>query len=311
VNWFLDEGMEHSVKQHAKRIAAPELSDRAMIVMGFHHYDAMCVECHGAPGVRHKEIAEGLWPEAPDLAKTASDWKPEELYWIIKNGIKFTGMPAWGPSHRDQDLWALTAFVRTLPAMSASAYAAMRDSASRGAQGDPMRGDMGADGANRAGRESSMTITISSAAFEKGMPIPPEHTCDGEDHSPPLRWQGVPEQAKSLALICEDPDAPKGTWIHWVLWGIPVSERGLSQGMAKDGKLPTGAHQGLNDFKQLGYRGPCPPPGAPHRYYFRLFALDASPRVPERVSAADLRSAMEGHIVAEGALMGTYQRGSK
>ena len=128
MNWILDTSMERSVKHHAQGIAVPALTDRAMIRTGFHQFDAMCAECHGAPGVKPKEIAHGLWPEAPDLSKTASDWKPEELYWIIKNGIKFTGMPAWGPSHSEEDLWALTAFVRTLPAMSASTYAAMRDS---------------------------------------------------------------------------------------------------------------------------------------------------------------------------------------
>lgn len=128
MNHLLDEAMEKSVQRHAKGIAVPALNNPDMVRDGFRHYDAMCVECHGAPGVRHEEIAEGLFPDAPDLAKTAGDWKPEELYWIIKNGIKFTAMPAWGPTHRDPELWAMTAFVRKLPAMTAAQYQAMRDS---------------------------------------------------------------------------------------------------------------------------------------------------------------------------------------
>ncbi len=153
-----------------------------------------------------------------------------------------------------------------------------------------------------------MAITMSSSSFQEGTAIPRAHTCDGEDTSPALRWQGVPKGAKSLALICEDPDAPRGTWIHWVLWGLPASERFLPERVSRDAKLKSGASQGLSDFKEVGYRGPCPPPGPPHRYYFRLFALDAMPTLLARASAADLRRAMEGHILAEGAIMGTYQR---
>jgi mono/diheme cytochrome c family protein len=128
MNRLLDTAMTKSVQNHAKGIAVPPLTDPVLIRSGFRHYDQMCVECHGAPGVRHEELAEGLWPDAPDLAKTAGDWKPAELYWIIRNGIKFTAMPAWGPTHQDNALWAITAFVQKLPTITAAQYQAMRDS---------------------------------------------------------------------------------------------------------------------------------------------------------------------------------------
>jgi mono/diheme cytochrome c family protein len=125
INWVMDTAMTRSVQEHAKGIAVPSLSDSAMIQMGFRHYRAMCVDCHGAPGVPPEEIAKGLFPDAPDLAKTAGDWKPAELYWIIKNGIKFTAMPAWGPTHNDKELWAMTAFVAELPRLSPEEWKAM------------------------------------------------------------------------------------------------------------------------------------------------------------------------------------------
>jgi len=129
MNRLLDTAMTKSVQKHAKDITAPVLTNPDMIRLGFRHYDQMCVECHGAPGIHPEELAQGLWPDAPDLAKTAGDWKPAELYWIIKNGIKFTAMPAWGPTHQDRELWAMTAFVQKLPTLTATEYQAMRDSA--------------------------------------------------------------------------------------------------------------------------------------------------------------------------------------
>lgn len=128
MNRLLDTAMTKSVEKHASGITAPALTNPDMIRLGFRHYDAMCAECHGAPGVRHEELAEGMWPDPPDLAKTAGDWKPAELYWIIKNGIKFTAMPAWGPTHQERELWAMTAFVQKLPTLTAAEYQAMRDS---------------------------------------------------------------------------------------------------------------------------------------------------------------------------------------
>lgn len=122
MNWALDMAMTRSVERHARGIKAPDLTDPAMIERGYRHYRAMCVECHGAPGVAPQEIAKGLFPEAPDLSESASDWTPEQLYWIIKNGLKFTAMPAWGPTHDEKELWAMTAFVARLPHLSPSQY---------------------------------------------------------------------------------------------------------------------------------------------------------------------------------------------
>jgi mono/diheme cytochrome c family protein len=127
MNRLLKTAMTRSVQRHARAIAVPPLSDSAMIHSGFSHYDAMCVQCHGAPGVAHGEIAKGLWPEAPNLAKTAGQWTPAQLYWITKNGLKFSAMPAWGPSHPDKDLWAITAFVQKLPHLSPAQYQTMRE----------------------------------------------------------------------------------------------------------------------------------------------------------------------------------------
>ena len=152
------------------------------------------------------------------------------------------------------------------------------------------------------------TILVSSPAFAEAAPIPRAHTCDGEDASPALRWEGLPENAASLALICEDPDAPRGTFIHWVLWNLPPDTRELPEDLPKSAALPSGAKQGRNDFGSVGYRGPCPPPGHPHRYYFRLFALDAMLKGIGEASASDLRRAMERHILGAGAVMGTYGR---
>ena len=129
MNWFLDTAMTRSVQQHARAIPVPSLSDPAMVELGFRQYDKMCVGCHGAPGVPHGGIADGLWPEAPSLAGTAGEWTPAQLYWVIKNGLKFSSMPAWGPSRSDSALWAITAFVQQLPHLSPAQYQAMRDKA--------------------------------------------------------------------------------------------------------------------------------------------------------------------------------------
>ncbi|MGE5176591.1 MAG: c-type cytochrome [Hyphomicrobiales bacterium] len=122
MNWTLDTAMTRSVERHARGIKAPDLTDPAMITMGLRHYREMCVGCHGAPGIGPGEISKGLFPEAPDLSESASDWTPEQLYWIIKNGLKFTAMPAWGPTHDDKALWAMTAFVSKLPHLTPSQY---------------------------------------------------------------------------------------------------------------------------------------------------------------------------------------------
>jgi mono/diheme cytochrome c family protein len=133
-NWVLDTAMTRSVQRQARGISAPASSDSTLMT-GFHEYRG-CVGCHGAPGVPPGAIAKGLWPEAPDLAKTADDWTPAQLFWIIKNGLKFTSMPAWGPTRDDRRLWALTAFVHQLPRISASRYHAMEEAATASSGGE-------------------------------------------------------------------------------------------------------------------------------------------------------------------------------
>jgi Raf kinase inhibitor-like YbhB/YbcL family protein len=153
-----------------------------------------------------------------------------------------------------------------------------------------------------------LTIVLKSTAFEDGRPIPRKYTGDGDDGSPPLTWSGVPDAAKSQALICEDPDAPRGTWTHWILFNLPAETRELPEGVAAKETLPDGSMQGTNDFRKTGYGGPAPPPGKPHRYHFKLYALDAPPQVKAGATRQQLLTAMEGHILAQGSLMGTYGR---
>jgi Raf kinase inhibitor-like YbhB/YbcL family protein len=156
--------------------------------------------------------------------------------------------------------------------------------------------------------EIAMTITLESTAFEAGETIPTKHTCDGDDVSPPLSWGEVPEGSESIALICDDPDAPRGTWVHWVVFGLPPDTRQLPEGIPADPALQDGAVHGTNDFGRSGYGGPCPPAGPAHRYYFRLYALDSELQLDPGASKQDLVAAMEGHILGEGELMGRYGR---
>lgn len=154
----------------------------------------------------------------------------------------------------------------------------------------------------------TMALKIESDAFAHQTAIPKKFTCDGNDVSPPLKWSGVPEAAKSLALICDDPDAPMGTWTHWVLWNMPPSTPGLPEGVPPDSVLPGGIHQGKNSWPKSGYGGPCPPPGKPHRYFFKLFALDSELDLPVIANQAGLENAMRGHILAQAEMYGTYGR---
>lgn len=153
-----------------------------------------------------------------------------------------------------------------------------------------------------------MKIDLTSTAFREGDSIPTPHTGDGEDISPPLRWTEPPPLTKSFALICDDPDAPRGTWAHWVLYNLPADRRELHEGVPKQEALPEGTKQGKNDFKKVGYGGPAPPPGKPHRYCFKLYALDTTLNLPAGTTKAQLLAAMEGHVLAEGQLMGRYAR---
>lgn len=152
-----------------------------------------------------------------------------------------------------------------------------------------------------------MALEISSTAFSEGEMIPNRYTCDGPDVSPDLSWSGVPDAAKSLALICDDPDAPMGTWVHWVLFNIPSNASGLPAEIPSDDALENGARHGTNDFGRLGYGGPCPP-GGTHRYYFKLYVLDTELNLDSGVTKDQLLDAMKGHILAEAQLMGTYKR---
>ncbi len=156
-----------------------------------------------------------------------------------------------------------------------------------------------------------MALQIHSPAFDAGGVIPTIHTCEGEDLSPELAWSGVPAGAETLVLLVEDPDAPDPaapamTWVHWVLYNLPANCRGLDRGIAAR-QLPDGTGEGINDWDKTGYGGPCPPVGR-HRYFFRLFALDTVLPDLDRPSKARLQNAMEGHVIAEAELMGTYAR---
>jgi Raf kinase inhibitor-like YbhB/YbcL family protein len=144
-------------------------------------------------------------------------------------------------------------------------------------------------------------LKLTSPAFENNKEIPSKYTCDGSDISPPLEIGGIPAEAKSLVLIVDDPDAPMGTWDHWILWNIPLVAN------IDENSVPGGAVQGTNDFKKLDYGGPCPPSGT-HRYMFKLYALDAILDLAEGANKDDVEKAMEGHIIAQTKLIGLYKR---
>jgi len=152
-----------------------------------------------------------------------------------------------------------------------------------------------------------MAITVSSTAFEEEGMIPKKYTCDGANISPPLTFSGVPEGSRSLALISDDPDAPAGTWVHWVLFNIPPEMTGLPENVPPDETLADGSRHGVTDFGHFGYGGPCPPSGT-HRYFFKLYALDTVLNLSGRVTKDQLETAMQTHILAQGKLMGRYQR---
>jgi Raf kinase inhibitor-like YbhB/YbcL family protein len=162
-------------------------------------------------------------------------------------------------------------------------------------------------GADRAFAQSAKLAVISSA-FDQGHPIPVKYTCRGEDVSPPIKWEGAPANTKSFALICDDPDAPGGTWVHWVIYNHPSDAPSLPENTAKSETLPNGAAQGRNSFQNIGYGGPCPPSGKAHRYFFKVYALDTLLTLDSRPDKEKLLAAMKGHILAQGQLMGTYQR---
>jgi Raf kinase inhibitor-like YbhB/YbcL family protein len=155
-------------------------------------------------------------------------------------------------------------------------------------------------GSSSAGK--TMKLDVSSSAFSEGQSIPEKYTCDGQNVSPPIKWSGAPANTKSIASICEDPDAPSGTFTHWVLYDLPGTTKELTEGSSGGGK------EGMNDFGKKGYGGPCPPPGGAHRYYFRVYALDTASLGDAGRSKEEVTAAMQGHILAQGELMGRYKR---
>jgi Raf kinase inhibitor-like YbhB/YbcL family protein len=153
-----------------------------------------------------------------------------------------------------------------------------------------------------------MAFAISSTSFPRDGDIPKKFTCDGADVSPELSWTSPPQGTHSLALIAADPDAPSGTWTHWVLFNIPASTKSLSEGLSRVDELPGGERQGRNDFRKIGYNGPCPPPGKTHRYFFKLFALDKQLDTKPGASRQEVEQAMQGHVLASADWMGKYHR---
>ncbi len=155
--------------------------------------------------------------------------------------------------------------------------------------------------------ETQEKLTLKSAAFEHQGAIPIKYTCDGEDISPPLEWNGAPSGTKSFALIVDDPDAPMGTFNHWILFNIPANVNQLSEGIPRQNTLADGSRQGKTSWHKVGYGGPCPPSGT-HRYFFTLYALDTLLNLPASASKEQVLQAMSGHILAKSELMGTYKR---
>ncbi|MFZ0395204.1 MAG: YbhB/YbcL family Raf kinase inhibitor-like protein [Terracidiphilus sp.] len=153
-----------------------------------------------------------------------------------------------------------------------------------------------------------MSFALKLPAFSNGSQIPSRYTCIGEDLSPALAWSGVPPAARTLALIAEDPDAPRGTFTHWLIWNLPARHSELPQGVPGRETFDDGARQGANDFGRIGYEGPCPPHGRPHRYFFRLYALDTALNLESGASRQDLDRAMKGHVLAQADWMGVFGR---
>jgi len=157
-----------------------------------------------------------------------------------------------------------------------------------------------------------MPFILTTTAFKDGAPISGKHTCDGVDVSPPLAWSGAPAGTRSFALIADDPDAPGGTWVHWVLYNLPAEVSELPENIAKVESLDLGgARQGRTDFRRPGYGGPCPPPGPAHRYFFTLYALDARLELKAGAQKKDVEAAMQGHVLGSAQLMGTYARAKR
>lgn len=157
-----------------------------------------------------------------------------------------------------------------------------------------------------------MAFSLTSSGLQNESAIPKKFTCDGEDLSPPLQWKEAPAGTKSFALVMDDPDAPPGTWVHWLIYDLPSTTLSLAEGVSKTENGPDGSKQGLvwgvDTFSKVGYYGPCPPPGKPHRYYFKLYALDAPLNLPPKATKPQLEAKMKGHILGQAVWMGRYGR---
>nr|HID59301.1 YbhB/YbcL family Raf kinase inhibitor-like protein [Desulfobacterales bacterium] len=153
-----------------------------------------------------------------------------------------------------------------------------------------------------------MAFELKSQAFRDGEYIPKKYTCDGQDISVPLKWSEPPAGTRNLALVCDDPDAPTGIWVHWVLYGLSPDIRELPEGIPKNERSFGGSKQGRNDFGRIGYGGPCPPWGSTHRYVFKLYALDEAPDLAPGATKKDLMRAIKDHIIQEARIMGLYKR---
>ena len=160
---------------------------------------------------------------------------------------------------------------------------------------------------NQDQSQNAKDIKLSSTAFKDGEAIPSQYTCDGVNVSPPLEWSGVPKSAKTVAIIADDPDAPAGTWVHWVLYNLPGENIGMVENLPATDNLKAGGFQGKNDFEKIGYGGPCPPSGT-HRYFFKIYALDIDLPLKAGATKVEVDKAMAGHVVAQAQLMGTYRR---
>lgn len=174
------------------------------------------------------------------------------------------------------------------------------------ASGDGLR--MGRIPGNARKGTHMETISLSTEAFESGERIPERFTCTGKNISPALAWSDPPAGTKRYLLICEDPDAPSGTFTHWILFNIPSERRGLPEDSGKSPVLDDGSMHGVNSYGKLEYAGPCPPPGSPHRYFFRLYALDAQPNLRSPADRRKVEEAMKGHVLAQGECMGIFSR---
>ncbi|MGN6734338.1 MAG: YbhB/YbcL family Raf kinase inhibitor-like protein [Candidatus Binatia bacterium] len=171
-----------------------------------------------------------------------------------------------------------------------------------------LTGVLGAAPVFSAESGSPQKFILTSSAFQPGAEIPRKYTCDGDDVSPPLRWENPPAGTKAFAMIADDPDAPGGTWVHWVIYDLPAETKELTEGLPKTEVIAGGAKQGINDFRKVGYGGPCPPSGSAHRYFFKLYALDAATNLKPREMKQQLLDALKAHVLAETDLTARYKR---